>query len=66
MSWYVCLFYKRLACSEYSRSNLQGLYGFDVRGPATFPMLQMHYWSNVLRVLRKTIGAEVIVTGVPG
>lgn len=43
-----------------------GLYGFDVRGPAAFPRLQMHYWTNVLRILKKTVGAEVIVTGVPG
>ena len=46
--------------------TLIGLYGFDVRGPSSFPVLQMHYWSNVLRVLKKTVGAEVIVTGVPG
>ena len=43
-----------------------GLYGFDVRGPSSFPKLQLHYWSNVLRILKKRIGAEVIVTGVPG
>ncbi|KAL7279657.1 hypothetical protein ACG7TL_006064 [Trametes sanguinea] len=42
-----------------------GLYGFDVRGPSAFPMLQQHYWSNVLNVLRGKVGAEVLVTGVP-
>ncbi|TFK93287.1 alpha/beta-hydrolase [Polyporus arcularius HHB13444] len=42
-----------------------GLYGFDVRGPSAFPILQQHYWSNVLNVLRKKVGAEVLVTGVP-
>ena len=26
----------------------------------------MHYWSNVKKVLEKTIGAEYIITGVPG
>ncbi|KAF8529310.1 Alpha/Beta hydrolase protein [Hysterangium stoloniferum] len=43
-----------------------GLYGFDVRGPEAFPKLRMHYWSNVLHVLRKKVGATVVVTGVPG
>ncbi|THH12923.1 hypothetical protein EW146_g7241 [Bondarzewia mesenterica] len=43
-----------------------GLYGFDVRGPSAFPSLRMHYWSSILHILRKTIGAEVIVTSVPG
>lgn len=42
------------------------MYGFDSRGPSTFPSMRMHYWSNVLRVLRGKIGAEVIVTSVPG
>ncbi|KAH9890365.1 Alpha/Beta hydrolase protein [Cubamyces lactineus] len=42
-----------------------GLYGFDVRGPSSFPILQQHYWSNVLNVLRGKVGAEVLVTGVP-
>lgn len=27
--------------------------------------MRMQYWSNVLRILRKTVGAEVIVTAVP-
>ncbi|KAG6919636.1 hypothetical protein DXG01_003500 [Tephrocybe rancida] len=44
----------------------QGLYGFDSRGPLKFPSMRMHYWSNVLNVLRDTVGAEVIVTSVPG
>lgn len=43
-----------------------GLYGFDSRGPTSFPSMRMHYWSNVLRILRGKIGAEVIVTSVPG
>lgn len=43
-----------------------GLYGFDVRGPSAFPRLQLHYWSNVLDVLRGKVGADVVVTGVPG
>ncbi|KIK69941.1 hypothetical protein GYMLUDRAFT_34343 [Collybiopsis luxurians FD-317 M1] len=43
-----------------------GLYGFDTRGPSSFPSLQVHYWSNVLNVLRDKIKAEVIVTAVPG
>ncbi|KAI0759369.1 alpha/beta-hydrolase [Trametes elegans] len=42
-----------------------GLYGFDVRGPSAFPVLQTHYWSNVLNVLRGKVGAEVLVTSVP-
>ena len=48
-----------------SADTLVGLYGFDVRGPSAFPILQQHYWSNVLNVLRRKIGAEVLVTGVP-
>ncbi|KAG6812104.1 hypothetical protein H0H92_004333 [Tricholoma furcatifolium] len=43
-----------------------GLYGFDSRGPLKFPSMRMHYWSNVLKVLRDTVKAEVIVTSVPG
>ena len=43
-----------------------GLYGFDSRGPTSFPSMRMHYWSNVLRILRGKVGAEVIVTSVPG
>ncbi|KIO02794.1 hypothetical protein M404DRAFT_27689 [Pisolithus tinctorius Marx 270] len=43
-----------------------GLYGFDARGPSAFPSLRYHYWSNVLAILKKKIGAEVIVTAVPG
>lgn len=42
-----------------------GLYGFDVRGPAAFPGLRLHYWSSVLSILKQKLGAEVIVTGVP-
>ncbi|CAK5278131.1 unnamed protein product, partial [Mycena citricolor] len=43
-----------------------GLYGFDSRGPSSFPSMQIHYWSNVLNILRRKVGAEVIVTAVPG
>lgn len=45
--------------------ELLGLYGFDVRGPASFPRLQQHYWHNILSILRGKVGAEVIVTSVP-
>ncbi|KAJ7628613.1 alpha beta-hydrolase [Roridomyces roridus] len=40
-----------------------GLYGFDSRGLSS---IRMHYWYNVQRILRKTVGAEVIVTSAPG
>lgn len=40
-----------------------GLYGFDVRGP--FLGLEYQYWSATLDVLRKKIGATVLVHGVP-
>ncbi|KAJ7701767.1 Alpha/Beta hydrolase protein [Mycena rosella] len=43
-----------------------GLYGFDSRGPSSFPSMRMHYWSNVLNTLRDKVGAEVIITSVPG
>ncbi|KAJ7326353.1 Alpha/Beta hydrolase protein [Mycena albidolilacea] len=43
-----------------------GLYGFDSRGPTSFPSMRMHYWSNVLNILRHKIRAEVIITSVPG
>ncbi|KAH8822564.1 alpha beta-hydrolase [Flagelloscypha sp. PMI_526] len=42
-----------------------GLYGFDARGPTSFPRLRMEYWYNVLAILRDKIGAEVVVTSVP-
>lgn len=41
-----------------------GLYGFDVRGP--FFGLEIHYWAKVMDILRKKIGVEVILKGVPG
>lgn len=44
---------------------ISGLYGFDVRGFDALPSLRIHYWSEVLRVLRKEIGADVVVTRVP-
>ncbi|GAA5893726.1 uncharacterized protein JCM6883_003619 [Sporobolomyces salmoneus] len=40
-----------------------GLYGFDVRGPGFF---RLHYWGDMLKILRGKIGAEVYVTAVPG
>ncbi|KAF8208344.1 Alpha/Beta hydrolase protein [Mycena galopus ATCC 62051] len=43
-----------------------GLYGFDTRGPSSFPSMRMHYWSNVLNILRDKVRAEVIITSVPG
>ncbi|KAF9265230.1 alpha/beta-hydrolase [Marasmius fiardii PR-910] len=43
-----------------------GLYGFDTRGPSSFPSMRMHYWSNVLSILRGKLGADVIITSVPG
>ncbi|TRM62145.1 Alpha/Beta hydrolase protein [Schizophyllum amplum] len=42
-----------------------GLYGFDTRGPNAFPSMRMHYWANVLQILREKLGAEVVVTAVP-
>lgn len=53
---------ERIARDSPRRSRI-GLYGFDVRGPALF---RTHYWANVLNVLRQKVGADVIVTGVPG
>lgn len=44
---------------------ISGLYGFDVRGFDALPGLRIHYWSEVLRVLRREIGADVVVTRVP-
>jgi triacylglycerol lipase len=44
---------------------LSGLYGFDVKGFDVLPSLQIHYWSEVLRILRREIGADVLVTRVP-
>jgi hypothetical protein len=52
------------ARSSVRRSSV-GLYGLDVRGPAAFPEMQVHYWKNVLEFLRNTVGAEVFVTSVP-
>lgn len=40
-----------------------GLYGFDVRGP--FLGLEIHYWAKTLDILRKKMGVEVLVHGVP-
>lgn len=52
--------------SVLTNNSVTGLYGFDSRGPSSFPSMRMHYWSNVLNVLRDKVGAEVIVTSVPG
>jgi hypothetical protein len=41
------------------------MYGLHVRGPAAFPKMQVHYWKNVLDILRNTVGAEVFLTSVP-
>ncbi|PVU89110.1 hypothetical protein BB561_005546, partial [Smittium simulii] len=41
-----------------------GLYGFDVKGPASIPFLQTHYWSGIYEVL-KGIGAKVVISRVP-
>ncbi|TIA92326.1 hypothetical protein E3P99_00622 [Wallemia hederae] len=43
-----------------------GLYGFDVWTPPGIPKLQLHYWADLMDILRNKIGAEVVVTGVPG
>ncbi|GBE85094.1 Alpha/Beta hydrolase protein [Sparassis latifolia] len=57
--------YDPLRTPRYPIALCHGLYGFDVRGPSAFPILQMHYWTNVLNILRQKVGAEVIVTSVP-
>ncbi|KAG5636088.1 hypothetical protein H0H81_009136 [Sphagnurus paluster] len=58
--------YEPLRSPRYPIVLCHGLYGFDSRGPLKFPSMRMHYWSNVLNILRDTVGAEVIVTSVPG
>ncbi|KAG6887327.1 hypothetical protein C0995_016146 [Termitomyces sp. Mi166 len=58
--------YDPLRVPRYPIVLCHGLYGFDSRGPLKFPSMRMHYWSNVLNVLRDTLKAEVIVTSVPG
>ncbi|KAG6844064.1 hypothetical protein H0H87_010062 [Tephrocybe sp. NHM501043] len=58
--------YNPLRSPRYPIVLCHGLYGFDSRGPLKFPSMRMHYWSNVLNILRDTVGAEVIVTSVPG
>jgi triacylglycerol lipase len=56
----------RVRCAQSSaRRGSVGLYGFDVRGPAAFPKMQVHYWKNVLEILRNTVGADAFVTSVP-
>ena len=46
-----------------SHSTNPGLYGYDVIGPS---YLRLKYWSKVQNILEKKIGANVIVTSVPG
>ncbi|OBZ71448.1 hypothetical protein A0H81_08511 [Grifola frondosa] len=62
---YSPVLYDPLRAPRYPIALCHGLYGFDVRGPSAFPILQQHYWSNVLNVLRRKVGAEVMVTSVP-
>jgi hypothetical protein len=65
MSWYAR---KRPAPVTFLTTlliSISGLYGFDVRGFDALPRLQIHYWSEALRVLRREIGADVVVTRVP-
>ncbi|PVU94914.1 hypothetical protein BB559_002880 [Furculomyces boomerangus] len=42
-----------------------GLYGFDVKGPASIPFLQTHYWPGIADALKK-IGTDVHVVRVSG
>jgi triacylglycerol lipase len=42
-----------------------GLFGFDTLGIGLLPSYQIHYWHAVLDILKKRIGADVIVTAVP-
>ncbi|RDB19050.1 Lipase 2 [Hypsizygus marmoreus] len=58
--------YEPLRTPRYPIVLCHGLYGFNSRGPQKFPSMRMHYWSNVLNILRNTVRAEVIVTSVPG
>ncbi|KAL7424974.1 hypothetical protein Q5752_000661 [Cryptotrichosporon argae] len=44
-----------------------GLYGFSTATPIPlFPSLKLHYWANVLEVLRDRMGVKVVVVGVNG
>ncbi|KAK2465290.1 hypothetical protein APHAL10511_002644 [Amanita phalloides] len=58
--------YDPLRTPRYPIVLCHGLYGFDTRGPSSFPSIRMHYWANVLNILKGTLGADVIVTSVPG
>lgn len=64
MSWYAKRLF-RLLVVFFTTLLISGLYGFDVRGFDVLPGLKIHYWSEVLRVLRRGIGADVVVTRVP-
>ena len=43
-----------------------GLYGFDTWGLEMLPALRIHYWADVLAVLKGVVGIDPIITGVPG
>ena len=43
-----------------------GLYGFDSWGLEILPSLRIHYWADVLTVLKGVVGIDPIITGVPG
>lgn len=43
-----------------------GLYGFDSWGLDILPALRIHYWADVLTVLKGVVGIDPIITGVPG
>ncbi|EJU03017.1 alpha/beta-hydrolase [Dacryopinax primogenitus] len=60
------LLFDPLRCPRLPIILCHGLYGFDVKGPSSFPALQSHYWDRVLKVLRGKVGAEVVCPAVPG
>ena len=43
-----------------------GLYGFDSWGLEILPSLRIHYWADVLTVMKGVVGIDPIITGVPG
>lgn len=55
--------YDNIVLPRYPIVLCHGLYGFDVRGP--FLGLEIHYWAKTLDILRKKMGVEVLVHGVP-
>ncbi|KAG8831735.1 hypothetical protein FRC18_006089 [Serendipita sp. 400] len=50
---------------RYPIALAHGLYGYDVRGIPVWPKVQVHYWNELLQILRQKIGAKVIVTRAP-